>query len=82
MRQPMLKEEEHTEADLEYGNQRKAMMDLKEELSNVHCMVANITAAVMGWGTGAIIFGIYYTYLHYACPAKDLVLVISGTIPA
>jgi len=81
MKQPLMQGGDR-DADLEYGNQRKAIMDIKEELSNVTCMVTNITAAVMGWGAGAIIFLIYYTYVHYACPAKDLVLVISGTIPA
>ena len=82
MRQPLIKEdEERDEADLEYGNQRKAIMDIKEELSNVTCMVTNITAAVLGWGLGAIAFCIYYTYVQYGSPTNDLILVLQTNAP-
>ena len=63
----MIKEDEHNEADLEYGNQRKAIMDMKEDLATVHCMVTNIFAAVAGWVCGALIFLMFFVYSRYVC---------------
>ncbi len=67
MKQPMIKVDELDEADLEYGNQRKAMMDIKEDLASVRCMVTNITIVVMGWVCGAFMFSTYLVYSRFVC---------------
>ncbi len=76
MKQPMIKEDEHDEADLEYGNQRKAIMDMKEDMEAVRCMISNITAAVAGWMCGALILSMFFLYSRYVC--KDGLILYLG----
>jgi len=74
MKQPILKEDEHdeAEADLEYGNQRKAIMDIKAEMASVHFMVSNISAALVGWAMGVIFFAAYCFLAGYGCPHDSM----------
>ena len=82
MKQPLIKDgDERDEADLEYGSQRKAIMHIKEELSNVHCMITSMVAGIMGWVAGAIAFCAYYTYVQYTSPTKDMVFVVRANVP-
>jgi hypothetical protein len=57
--------EAETEADLEYGTQRKAIMDIKAEVASVHFMVTNLFSAAVGWATGAILFAVYLFLVYH-----------------
>ena len=73
----MIKVDEHDETDLEYGNQRKAIMDMKEDVATVRCMVSHITAAILGTVFGAFMFLMYYMYSLYIC--KEGIIFFPGT---
>ncbi len=60
----MIKGDEHDEADLEYGNQRKVIMDMKEDLATVRCMVSHIIVSILGCAFGMFMFLIYYIHSY------------------